>query len=204
MVAGQAAAPIVADPSKIEFIATDSFLPSRVSFYPARLVFFTHHFFNPQQSPSFALHPSLECRASAPAHDHSIPLGGTTHAIHQARSSRRAFYKCFVIYLCACLGKSIRSSRHGLKLPADTRATAAAPAPAGPATTNPTAAVQDVYWHGPQERRTVRSSRFRRPGLQARQSGQRQAYEGKSVKVTGQLDEQAMLIHVESIEGNEA
>ncbi len=29
-------------------------------------------------------------------------------------------------------------------------------------------------------------------------------YEGKSVKVTGQLDEQAMLIHVESIEGNEA
>jgi len=29
-------------------------------------------------------------------------------------------------------------------------------------------------------------------------------YEGKAVKVTGQLDEQAMLIHVESIEGNEA
>ena len=29
-------------------------------------------------------------------------------------------------------------------------------------------------------------------------------YEGKSVKVTGQLDQQAMLIHVESIEGNEA
>jgi hypothetical protein len=29
-------------------------------------------------------------------------------------------------------------------------------------------------------------------------------YEGKSVKVTGQLDEQAMLIHVESIEGDEA
>ncbi len=29
-------------------------------------------------------------------------------------------------------------------------------------------------------------------------------YEGKSVKVTGQLDEQAMLIHVQSIEGTEA
>jgi Protein of unknown function (DUF5818) len=29
-------------------------------------------------------------------------------------------------------------------------------------------------------------------------------YEGKSVKVTGQLDEQAMLIHVQTIEGNEA
>ncbi len=29
-------------------------------------------------------------------------------------------------------------------------------------------------------------------------------YEGKAVKVTGQLDEQAMLIHVQSIEGSEA
>jgi hypothetical protein len=29
-------------------------------------------------------------------------------------------------------------------------------------------------------------------------------FEGKAVKVTGQLDEQAMLIHVESIEGAEA
>lgn len=29
-------------------------------------------------------------------------------------------------------------------------------------------------------------------------------YQGKPVKVTGQLDEQAMLIHVQSIEGNEA
>jgi hypothetical protein len=29
-------------------------------------------------------------------------------------------------------------------------------------------------------------------------------YEGKTVKVTGQLDEQAMVIHVESIEGAEA
>ncbi len=28
-------------------------------------------------------------------------------------------------------------------------------------------------------------------------------YEGKAVKVTGQLDEQAMLIHVQSIEGSE-
>ena len=30
------------------------------------------------------------------------------------------------------------------------------------------------------------------------------AYEGKAVKVTGQLDEQAMMIHVVSIEGSEA
>jgi len=29
-------------------------------------------------------------------------------------------------------------------------------------------------------------------------------YEGKSVKITGQLDQQAKLIHVESIEGTEA
>ena len=29
-------------------------------------------------------------------------------------------------------------------------------------------------------------------------------YEGKAVKVTGQLDEQAMLIHMQSIEGSEA
>jgi hypothetical protein len=29
-------------------------------------------------------------------------------------------------------------------------------------------------------------------------------YEGKAVKVTGQLDEQAKLIHVESIEGSAA
>jgi hypothetical protein len=29
-------------------------------------------------------------------------------------------------------------------------------------------------------------------------------YEGKAVKVTGKLDEQAMLIHVESIEGSES